>query len=323
MATTVTLPGYTDVCEAYERIRTVVRRMPVISSSSVSQRAGRRCLFKCENFQRTGAFKFRGASNAVAALCEDECARGVATHSSGNHGAALALAAQSRNVKATIVMPENAVASKRRAVEAYGGVVRLCEATMQARISTLESVVHKDGAVSIPPYDHPAVIVGQGTAALELLEDIEPPELILTPVGGGGLLSGTALVARELAPQAAIIGVEPAGADDTRRSFLKGERVTDVVPDTIADGLRATVGELTFPLIRENVDDIVVVDEDAIIDAMLFVWERMKIVIEPSAAVPVAALFGSDLRGRGTAAVIISGGNIDVSTVSDSFSKRT
>jgi threonine dehydratase len=319
------------VREAYERIRGSVHRTPVMTSATLNRESGNRVFLKCENMQRGGAFKFRGACNAVLQLTPDEQKRGVVTHSSGNHAQALALAASLQRVKCRVVMPTNAPEVKRQATRGYGAVMIPCEPTLEARLATAERVIAETGAVLIPPYDDDRIIAGAGTAALELLEEAGDLDVILTPVGGGGLLSGTALAVQERSnvgqvdnlsdnSQAGrpchvrVIGCEPAGADDAYRSFKSGVRVERSTPHTIADGLRTTLGERNFEVIRNHVADIVLVSEEEIIEAMRFVWERVKIVIEPSAAVAVApVLFHKLDMSRQKIGIILSGGNVDLS----------
>jgi threonine dehydratase len=268
---------------------------------------------KCENFQKVGAFKARGAINAVLRLDQNQARRGVATHSSGNHGAALAYAAQCRGLKAHVVMPENAAAVKRAAVAAYGAEIVFCEPTLGARETTLLQVVEQTGASFVHPFNDYDVICGQGTAALEFCEQVSELDTIIAPVGGGGLLSGTALAAHAIRPGMHVLGVEPEAADDAFRSLEAGRIIPVDTPQTIADGLRTSLGTLTFPIIREYVDAIVTVDEAAIVEAMRYVWERAKLIIEPSAAVPLAALFTKrvDIPGD-RIGVILSGGNVDL-----------
>jgi len=269
--------------------------------------------FKCENFQKVGAFKFRGASNAVFSLSGEEAQKGVATHSSGNHAAALALAARMRNIPAYIVMPWTASEIKKKAVAGYGGIITYCEPTLAARESTLAKVVAETGATMIHPYDNLMVIAGQGTAAKEMIEDAGTFDIIMAPVGGGGLLSGTALSAKSLSPGARVIAAEPAGADDAFRSFYAGEIFPSVDPRTIADGLLTSLSERTFTIIMGKVDGIVTVSEEKIVEAMRMVWERMKIIIEPSSAVPLGAILEGkvDVAGVKTG-IILSGGNVDL-----------
>jgi threonine dehydratase len=269
--------------------------------------------FKCENLQKAGAFKFRGACNTVFSLSDTEVSRGVATHSSGNHAAALALAAQMRDVEAFIVMPRNAPPVKRAAVAGYGGNIVYCEATLEAREEALAEVVQKTGATFVHPYNDPRVIAGQGTAALELLEEVPDLDVVMAPVGGGGLLSGTALAASALSPETRVIGAEPEGADDAYRSLQARRIIPSVNPQTVADGLLVSLGDLTFSIIQVHVEQIVTVSEEEIVAAMRHVWERMKIIIEASAAVPVGALFERkiDLTGA-RIGVVLSGGNVDL-----------
>ncbi len=313
------MPSYaTDLAalrEARERIRPHVHVTPILTSATLDRRAGKRLFFKCENLQKGGAFKARGASNAVWKLDDETAARGVVTHSSGNHAQALAIAARARGIPAHIVMPKDAPRPKRAAVEGYGASVHPCEPTLEAREETAARVVRETGAVFVPPYDHPDVIAGQGTIALELLEQIDGLDAVIAPVGGGGMISGIALALREAAPHVRVFAAEPSGADDAARSKASGERVLRHEPRTIADGLKTTLGELTWPVVRDLVEDVIVVDDVATIAAMRLVFERMKIVIEPSSAVPVAAVLTQRFRaleGIEGVAVVLSGGNVDL-----------
>lgn len=310
---TPALPTLADVLAAAERLRPHVHRTPVLTCATLDGLAGARLFFKCENFQKAGAFKFRGATNAVLSLADDEAARGVATHSSGNHAAALALAAGRRGLAAHIVMPETAPPVKRAAVAAYGGRIRFCAPTLAAREAALAEVVAATGATVVHPYNDPRVIAGQGTAALELLAEVPELDAIVAPVGGGGLLSGTALAAAGAEPRPRVIGVEPAAADDARLSLAEGRIVPAGDPRTVADGLRTALGDLTFAILRRHAERIVAVSEDAIVAAMRLIWERMKIVVEPSSAVVLAALLADEagLRGR-RVGLILSGGNVDL-----------
>ena len=309
-------PTLADIRAAAARIKPYAHRTPVLTCTSLNRLVGAELFCKCENFQKVGAFKFRGACNAVFALSEQEAQHGVATHSSGNHAAAVALAAQLRGIKAHIVMPDNAPAVKRAAVAGYGGTIVYCAPTLAAREATLERVVHDTGAVFIHPYNDARVVAGQGTAALELLTDVPDLDVIMAPVGGGGLLSGTAIVTAALSPATQVIAAEPEAADDAYRSLQEGRIVPALDPRTVADGLRTSLGELTFAIIQRHVRQIVTVSETAIISAMRHVWERMKIVIEPSAAVPIGALLERkiDLTGK-RIGVILSGGNVDLDTL--------
>ncbi len=307
------LPDYGDVERAYSLIAPMVHRTPVLTSTSINIITGGNIFFKCENLQKVGAFKFRGASNAVFSLSEEDARKGVATHSSGNHAAALALAARMRGIPAHIVMPSSSPEIKKRAVAGYGGIITLCEPTLQARESTLNEVVRQTGATIIHPYDNFFVIAGQGTAAKELIEDAGPFDLIISPVGGGGLLSGTAIAAKHLSPSCRVIAAEPAGADDAYRSFIAHKIIPSEHPKTIADGLLTSLGQRNFSIISELVDDIVTVSEEKIIEAMRLVWERMKIIIEPSSAVPLGAILEGKIKVEGfKTGIILSGGNLDL-----------
>ncbi len=307
---TVTL---NDILQAAERIQPYAHRTPVLTCDSLNQRVGAQVFLKCENLQKVGAFKFRGATNAVFSLPEARAARGVVAHSSGNHAQALALAARLRGIPAYIVMPNNAPQVKKDAVRGYGGQITFCEPTLEARESTQAEVIARTGATEVHPYNNEKVIAGQGTAALELLQDLPDLEVILAPVGGGGLLSGTAVAAAETRPGLRVIAAEPELADDAFRSLQAGTILPSRNPKTIADGLLTSLGTLTFPIIRARVEQIVTVSEAAIIEAMRFTWERAKIIIEPSAAVPLGLLFERkiDLTGR-RVGVILSGGNVDL-----------
>ncbi len=299
---------------AAERIRDFVHLTPVMSSRLIDELAGCSILCKCENMQRAGAFKARGAHNAVLAMSAEQRALGVATHSSGNHAAALALAASRVGVPAYIVMPDNAPTPKVDAVGAYGGEITFCEPTLAAREQALEALCERSGASFVPPYDHPDVIAGQGTVALELAGQLpEAPDDLIVPVGGGGLLAGCAVAARALMPGTRVIGAEPAGADDARRSFHTGTRQPQLSPDTVADGLRTSLGRLNFDIIRRTVDDILTVDDQTILQAMRLVWTRMKLVIEPSAAVGLAVVLAQPDQFAGRRVVVVlTGGNVDI-----------
>jgi threonine dehydratase len=307
------LPTIEDVRKAAERIVPYAHRTPVLTSGTLNRMCAAEIFFKCENLQKAGVFKIRGASNTVFSLSEDEASRGVATHSSGNHGAALALAAGQRGIKAYVVMPVNSPQVKKDAVAGYGAEIIFCEPTLRAREDTLSEVVRANGATFVHPYNDPRVIAGQGTAALELLEDAPGLDTVMAPVGGGGLLSGTAIVVKATAPKTQVIAAEPEMADDAFRSLRAGRIIPAENPQTVADGLRTSLGELTFAVIRDKVTDIVTVSEEAIVYAMRTIWERMKIVIEPSAAVPVAALLTRrDSVPGSRVGVILSGGNVDL-----------
>ena len=306
-------PSRENLMEAASRIAPAVHRTPVLQSAYLNSRFDTALFFKCENFQKAGAFKSRGAVNAVFSLSDKKAKKGVATHSSGNHAQALARAARLRGIPAYIVMPENAPRVKIEAVKGYGGQITFCEPTLAARESTLNQVIEKTGAVEIHPYNNLDVIAGQATATMELLERQPELDFILCPVGGGGLLSGTALAAHYFSPKTRVIACEPLGADDAFRSFRSGKLIPGIHPHTLADGLLTSLGSLTFPIIRRFVSDIVTVGEESIIRAMRLVFERMKIVVEPSAAVPLAAVLEQKI---GVAAkrtgIILSGGNVDM-----------
>jgi len=307
------LPSYSDIEKAHQLVKKYAHRTPVLFSASINAIVDSDLHFKCENFQKVGAFKFRGACNAVFSLSGEEAQKGVATHSSGNHAAALALAAKMRGVTAHIVMPSNSPEIKKKAVAGYGAKITLCEPNLQARESTLTQVVEQTGATEIHPYNNFNVIAGQGTAAKELIEDAGEFDVIMAPVGGGGLLSGTALSAKHLLPNCKVIAAEPAGADDAYRSFHSKTIVPSVNPKTIADGLLTSLGQRNFAIILDKVDDIVTVSEESIVEAMRLIWERMKIIIESSSAVPLAAILEKkvDVQHK-KVGIILSGGNLDL-----------
>jgi len=301
------------VHEAYDRIARYAHRTPILSCATLNARADAAVFLKCESFQKTGSFKFRGACNAVASLVAKQRSRGVYAHSSGNHAQALALAARIHGIPSYIVMPENSNPTKVAATRSYGAEITYCSATHEARWEAAERVGKKTGATLVHPHNDPHVIAGQGTACLELMEEIADLDLVLAPVGGGGLLSGTLLIAKHRVPQIVVIGCEPEGADDAARSLAQGKRLLDFVPHTIADGLRTPLGENTFKIISDLVDRIVLVSEEEILEAMRFIWERMKILIEPSSAVAVAPLLNGSIEIKGRRiGVIVSGGNVDV-----------
>jgi len=306
-------PSQDEIVAAAQRIAFGIHRTPVLQSAFLNSRFETNLFFKCENFQKAGAFKSRGAVNAVFSLADGDADKGVATHSSGNHAQALARAAALRKIPAYIVMPENAPQVKVDAVKGYGGIITFCEPTLDARESTLRKVLAETGAVEIHPYNNLKVIEGQATAAMELLEQQPGLDIILCPVGGGGLLSGTALAAHYFSSATRVIACEPAGADDAYRSFKSGKLVPSIHPATIADGLLTSLGKITFPIIRRFVDDIVTAREESIVEAMRLIFERMKVVVEPSAAVPLAAVLEKkiEVKGKNTG-VILSGGNVDL-----------
>lgn len=299
--------------DAHDRIRPHIVRTPVLTSEALDAANGGTLFFKCENLQKIGAFKARGAANAIFALTETEAARGVATHSSGNHAAAVARAACLRGIPAYIVMPTNSAKSKIRNVEREGGRITFCEPNDRARQETCERLIAATGAVMIHPFNDYRVMAGQGTAVLELLDEVPDLDLILCPVGGGGLLCGTAVAAKALRPGIRVIATEPAGADDAARSFRAGRITPAEKVDTIADGLRTTVGPLNFPLIRQHVDEVVTVSEAGIATAMRSLWEDLKILIEPSCAVPYAAILEKQVNVAGLrTGIILTGGNVDL-----------
>lgn len=306
-----------DIREAAARLEGVAHRTPVASSRLLDEIAGFELVFKCENLQRVGAFKFRGAWNAVSQLGDAEAARGVVTHSSGNHAQALALAARERGVPAHIVMPRTAPAVKRAAVEGYGARVIACEPTLAAREETARAVLAETGGVFIHPYDDARIVAGQATACRELLEEAPDLDLVIAPVGGGGLLSGTCLAAHLHDPGLRVIGAEPLGADDAARSLAAGRLIPQTAPDTVADGLLTSLSELTFGILREHVDRIVTVPDDATLRALRLFWERTKLIIEPSSAVAVAAALSAEVRALAPrrAGVILSGGNVDLGSL--------
>ena len=305
-----------DIRQAAERINPLIHRTPVLTSETLNRKSGAQLFFKCENFQRAGAFKMRGAANAVLSLSDTDRAKGVATHSSGNHGQALAKAAQSVGIPAYIVMPRTAPEVKKRAVAEYGAEIIFCEPTLQAREDTLNQVIDRTGATFVHPYNNEQVITGQATAALELIEDTVDLDVVMAPVGGGGLLSGTALSTHYLLPQAEVIAGEPVGADDAYRSLQAGRIIPSEQPDTIADGLLTSLGDKTFPIIQEYVKEIITVSDEEIVSAMRLIWERMKIIIEPSCAVPLAALLKrSDNFSGKRVGIILTGGNVDLASL--------
>ncbi len=306
-------PTINDILEAAERIKPYAHRTPVLTNESLNQQVNAQVFLKCENLQKVGAFKFRGACNAVFSLTDEEAIRGVCTHSSGNHAAALALAARMRGIPAYIVMPSNAPQVKKDAVAGYGGRITFCEPTLKARESTLDGIRLDTGATVVHPYNDERVIAGQGTAALELLEDVPDLDVIIAPVGGGGLLSGTSIAATEIKKGIRVLAGEPEMADDAFLSMKAGEIIPSVSPKTIADGLLTSLGALTFPIIQKNVEQIVTVSEAGIIASMKFVWERAKIIIEPSSAVAIGVLWEKKIDlSRLKIGIIISGGNVDL-----------
>jgi threonine dehydratase len=304
---------FSAILSAHKRIRPHIHRTPVLTSSRLNEASGASVFFKCEHFQKIGAFKARGATNAVFSLDDATAGRGVATHSSGNHGAAVARAAKLRSIPAHIVMPSNSAKVKIRAVESYGARVAFCEPTEQARETVCADVIAKTGATLIHSFENPDVIAGQGTAAVELLEDIPDLDLVICPVGGGGLLAGTAVAVKSMRPNIKVIAAEPENADDAAQSFRAGRVIHTEKKFTIADGLRTNVGEPNFAVIKRYVDDIATVSEEAIISAMRTIWETMKVIVEPSAAVPYAAIREGRIDvAEKRVGIILTGGNVDL-----------
>lgn len=307
-------PTIDDIRQAAERIRPYAHRTPVFTCQALNAMSGVELFFKCENFQKVGAFKFRGACNAVFSLNNEDAAKGVITHSSGNHGAAVALAAKLRGIPAYVVMPENAPDIKKTAVAGYGAQITFSTSAPNAREVTCGRIIEETGATFLHPSNEFLVICGQGTAALELCEDIRDLEIVIPPVGGGGLLSGTAIAVAAVSPHTLVMAGEPEMADDAYRSLQAGKIIPSGNPQTIADGLRTSLGDLTFPIIQQHVAEILTVSEEMIIQAMRAIWERMKIVVEPSAAVAFGAILSHPHKFAGKrVGVILSGGNVDLS----------
>lgn len=306
-------PGIEEINAAAERIKPFLHYTPVLSSSAINSIAGCSIFFKCENFQKAGVFKARGATNAVFSLEEEDLKKGVATHSSGNHAAALSLAASLRSTRAYIVMPSNANKVKVKAVENYGGIITYCEPTLKAREETLAKVIDETGAIEIHPYNDVRVIAGQATATKELLDQVSELQIVMSPVGGGGLLSGTALSAHYYGDNIKVIAAEPTGADDAFRSFYSKTFFPSVAPNTIADGLLTSLGSITFEIILKHVNSIMTADDHEIIAAMRLIWERMKMIVEPSSAVPLAVVLkNKQLFAGKRVGIIVSGGNVDL-----------
>jgi threonine dehydratase len=317
----MTLPTFADIDSAARQIARAAHRTPVVTSRSVNQRTGAELFFKCENLQRAGAFKFRGAYNALSRLSADERRRGVVTFSSGNHAQAIALAGQVLDIPRVIVMPSDAPAVKRIATEGYGGEVVLYDRDREDREAIGRRLAQDRGLTLVPPYDHPHIIAGQGTAARELIEEAGALDVLFVPCGGGGLLSGSAIAARTMAPGCKVIGVEPAAGDDATRSFRTKTLQTVHNPKTVADGARTpSLGSLTFPLVLDYVSDMTTVDDAALLRTMFYLWERLKIVVEPTGALGAAAAIDgtTDIRGA-RVGVVLSGGNVDLAQVSQWF----
>lgn len=306
------IPSLTDIQSAHIRIRPFIHRTPVLTSGQLNSIFDCELFFKCENFQKVGAFKYRGATNAILCLNNDEKRRGVVTHSSGNHAAALSLAARMNGVKARIVMPENAPVVKKNAVAGYGAEITFCKPTLQSREETTRMIIGENGAVLIHPYNNFNVICGQGTAALELLEDKNNLDIVVAPIGGGGLMSGTSTAVKAINDRIKVIGAEPLNANDAWQSFNTGKLVPSNNPQTVADGLLSSLCDLTFCIMGKNVDQILTATEESIIECMLLVWERMKIVVEPSSATVLAVIKENpEMFRRKKIGLIISGGNVD------------
>jgi threonine dehydratase len=309
----IDLPDFAAVKAAAARIAPFVQRTPVRTSRSLDRLAGAELTFKCENLQRVGAFKFRGASNAVWSIADDIAVRGVVTHSSGNHGAAVALAARTRGIPAHVVVPEGAVKTKLAAIEAFGATLHRCAPTMAARDAEVERLRAQTGATLVHPFTDPAVIAGQGTAALELIDEVGHLDVLITPIGGGGLVCGSAIVAREVLPDARVFAAEPTGAADAFESLRRGERVSELQPDTICDGLRAIIGAINFELLKRYAVTVLPVADRDTIAAMRLMFERMKLVVEPSSAIALAAVLAHrDVFAGRRIGIVISGGNVDL-----------
>ncbi len=307
------VPTKSDIELAHQRIQDHIHRTPILTSNSINKILQCKIYFKCENFQKAGAFKMRGATNAILSLSKNELGKGVATHSSGNHAGALALAAQALKTSAYIAMPSNAPEIKRKAVEGYGAKITFCKPTLDDREKTLNSIVVETGATFIHPYDDYRIIAGQATCAKEIFEELNEVDYLLTPLGGGGLLSGSSLSAKYFSNSTKVIGVEPKGADDAYRSIRDGKIYPSIEPKTIADGLLTSLSEKTFNIIKDNVSEIITVEEQTILDAMYLIWERMKIIIEPSSATVLAAVMENQEQFRNKSiALILSGGNVDI-----------
>ncbi len=305
-------PGKEDILEARERIQPFIHRTPIFTSKAVNEVAGCRLFLKCENFQKTGSFKIRGATNTILSLAEKKGDKIFATHSSGNHAQAVAFAARLANSIAHIVMPKTAPEVKKKGVKNYGGLITFCEPTEADRLSTCDKIISETGATMVHPFEDPRIIAGQASVASEIFEELKP-DFILSPVGGGGLSAGTALATRFFSQKTRFVIGEPKEADDTYRSFQEGNVVPVVNPKTIADGLKTTVGKLNFDIIKEGAEEVITVTEEEIIEAMRLIWERMKIIIEPSSAVPVASVLKQKSKfANKDVAVIITGGNVDL-----------
>lgn len=309
----IKIPRYRDIDVAHKRIMPFINRTPVLKSRNLNQITGANLSFKCENFQRVGAFKYRGATNAIQKLTDAQARNGVVTHSSGNHAQALALAAGVRGIPAYIVMPENSPKSKIEAVKSYGGNITFCEPTLEARERNAQMIIEKTGATMIHPFDNTDIIAGQGTAAKELIWEVGNLDIIIAPVGGGGLISGTAISTKSITPETIVYAAEPELANDAQLSFRSKTLIPSIYPNTLADGLRTSLSELTLSIILKYVDDILTAKEETIIKAMHIIWQRMKIIVEPSAAVPLAIILENpQLFENKSVGIILSGGNVDL-----------
>ena len=307
------IPTFDDVLAAHERIKPYIHRTPILTSTYLNELTGAELFFKCENFQKAGVFKARGASNAVFGLSDEMATKGVATHSSGNHALSLSYAAGRRGIPVTVVMPRTAPQAKKDAVIGYGGVIVECEPSTTSREETFAKVVAQSGAEFVHPYNDPRVIAGQGTCSLELNEQVENLDTVIAPIGGGGMISGTCLTLSNIAPHIEIYAAEPVNADDAARSFKAGYIIADDAPETIADGLKVPLKDLTWHFVRNHVTDVLTATEEEIIDAMKLTWKRMKIVMEPSCAVPLATILKNPEVFRGKrVGVILTGGNVDL-----------
>lgn len=310
------IPTLSDMFEAHRRIKPHIHRTPVLTSTFIDTLVGANLFFKCENLQKAGAFKARGASNAVFGLSEEQAARGVATHSSGNHGTCLSYAAGRRGIPCTVVMPRTAPQAKKDAVRGYGGKVVECEPSTSSREAVFAEVVAETGAEFVHPYNDPRVIAGQATCSKELIEQVDDLDAVIAPIGGGGMVSGTCLTLTNLAPRVKIYAAEPEQADDAYRSFKAGHIIADDAPNTVADGLKVPLKELTWHFVKNNVSDILTASETDIIDAMKLIWKRMKIVMEPSSAVPLATILkNKHLFSGKRIGIIVTGGNVDLDTL--------
>ena len=315
--------GLEDIKAAADRLRPWIHLTPVLTSKTLDERTGGQIVFKCENFQKVGAFKFRGAMNALLQLSDEEKRRGVVTHSSGNHGQALAAAGAMLGIPVCVVMPHSAPEIKKKATAGYGARIVFCEPTLAARESTVQEQIDQHGLELVHPFDDWRVIAGQGTAALELLDQAGPLDIVICPVGGGGLASGTCIAVKGKSPTTRVIGVEPKAADDARRSLRSGRIEPSNDPRTMADGLRTSLSDKTFAVLAKHLDGIVTAEEGEILDALRFVWERLKMIIEPSSAVPLAAVLNGAIDGKGLrVGIILTGGNVDLDPYFEALSKK-